>query len=52
MNRSTMNDSEQLHHRLMWAALLAGVGFAVSFVAEKAAEVIWRQVTGLEPPKN
>ena len=47
-----MNENEQLHHRLMWAALLAGVGFAVSFVAERIAEQVWKQVMGIEPPKN
>ena len=46
-----MTDNE-LVQRLIWASLLAALGFAVSFVAEKGAEFAWRRIMGGEPPKN
>jgi hypothetical protein len=37
--------------RLAWSGLLAGVGALTSILANRIAVVIWRRVTGEEPPE-
>jgi len=37
--------------RLMWSALLAGLGALASIATTRAATVIWRRVYGEEPPE-
>ncbi len=40
-----------LAKRLMWQALLAGVGALTSLVATRLAAVAWRRVFDEEPPE-
>ena len=37
--------------RLMWSALLAGIGALSGFVTQRLATLIWRRVFGEEPPE-
>ena len=37
--------------RLMWSALLAGVGVLASLAANRTAAVVWKRVFGEEPPE-
>jgi hypothetical protein len=37
--------------RLMWSALVAGVGVLASIAANRTATVVWRRVFGEEPPE-
>jgi hypothetical protein len=37
--------------RLLWSALLAGVGALASIVASRMATVIWRRIFDEEPPE-
>jgi hypothetical protein len=37
--------------RLMYSALLAGLGALASLAAHRTAGVVWRQVFGEEPPE-
>lgn len=40
----------ELVKRLMWASLLAGVGFGVTFITERIAAFLWRQIFNEDPP--
>jgi len=40
-----------LAKRLMWSALLAGVGVLASLMTPRVATVIWRRVFSEEPPE-
>ncbi|MCX6388126.1 MAG: hypothetical protein NTX07_05290 [Solirubrobacterales bacterium] len=42
----------ELITRLAWTGLLAAIGFGVSIVSERIAEMAWRHFMGTEPPKN
>jgi hypothetical protein len=46
-----MNE-EDLVQRLMWSALIAGLGFVISIASERLAAVAWRRIFGTEPPKK
>ena len=37
--------------RLMWSALLAGLGALSSILAQRAAGLVWRRVFAEEPPE-
>ncbi len=37
--------------RLIWSALLAGLGALASIATSKAAAVIWRRAFGEDPPE-
>jgi hypothetical protein len=37
--------------RLMWSALLAGLGALSSLVAQRTAAVVWRRLFEEEPPE-
>jgi hypothetical protein len=37
--------------RLMWSALLAGIGALASIATQRTATVIWRRVFGEDPPE-
>ena len=37
--------------RLMWSALLAGVGAVAAIVANRAATVVWRRAFDEDPPE-
>jgi hypothetical protein len=39
-----------LHKRLLWSGLLAGLGALTSIVATKLAAVIWTRVFKEDPP--
>jgi len=36
--------------RLMWTGLVAALGAAASFVADRSARTIWRRTFGEDPP--
>lgn len=40
----------ELVKRLMWSALVAGVGSLASVVAMRVAAMIWRRIYDEEPP--
>ena len=42
--------SNDLTKRLMWSALLAGLGALTTIVANKLAAVIWTRAFGEDPP--
>jgi hypothetical protein len=37
--------------RLMWSALLAGLGAVASILTTRAAAMIWRRAFGEDPPE-
>ncbi len=37
--------------RLLWAGLLAGIGWLANITAERAAATLWRRLLGEEPPE-
>ncbi len=37
--------------RLMWSALLAGLGAIASVITARAAAMIWRRAFGEDPPE-
>lgn len=41
----------ELVKRLVWSALLAGLGALASVATTKTAAVIWRRAFGEEPPE-
>lgn len=41
----------ELSKRLMWSALLAGLGALASVVTTKVAAMIWRRAFGEDPPE-
>jgi hypothetical protein len=42
----------ELAKRLMWSALLAGIGALTSVVTNKMASVIWVKIFDEEPPED
>jgi hypothetical protein len=40
-----------LHKRLVWSGLLAGLGALASIATQRAATVIWQRVYGEDPPE-
>jgi hypothetical protein len=42
--------NHDLHKRLLWSGLLAGLGALTSIVATKLAAVIWTRVFKEDPP--
>lgn len=42
----------ELVQSLLWAGLVALLGFALTRVAEKSAEMVWVRVFGSEPPRR
>jgi hypothetical protein len=38
--------------KLMWTGLYAGVGTLAAIVSRRTATIIWRTLTGEEPPKR
>lgn len=42
----------ELVQSLLWAGLVALIGFTMAKVAEKGAEVVWIRVFGTEPPRR
>lgn len=45
-----MSDND-LFKRLMWAALVAGVGALASALGHRSATLIWRRLFGEDPPE-
>ena len=45
-----MKDNE-LVKRLVWSALLAGLGALASIATTKVAALVWRRVYGEDPPE-
>ena len=45
-----MKDNE-LVKRLVWSALLAGLGALASIATTKIATLVWRRVYGEDPPE-
>jgi hypothetical protein len=45
-----MTDNELLK-RLIWAALMAGLGALASMLSHRSAALIWRRVFREEPPE-
>jgi hypothetical protein len=50
-NRLTRMKENEMAKRLMWSALLAGIGALSSIVANRAAGMIWQRVFDEEPPE-
>jgi hypothetical protein len=50
-NRLTQMKENEMAKRLMWSALLAGIGALSSILANRAAGVIWQRVFDEEPPE-
>jgi hypothetical protein len=50
-NRLTRMKENEMAKRLMWSALLAGVGALSSLLANRAAGLIWQRVFDEEPPE-
>jgi hypothetical protein len=40
-----------LAKRLMWSALLAGIGALASIATQRTATMVWRRVFGEDPPE-
>jgi hypothetical protein len=40
-----------LHKRLMWSGLLAGLGALASIATTRVAAMIWRRAFGEDPPE-
>jgi hypothetical protein len=40
-----------LHKRLMWSGLLAGLGALASVATTRVAAMIWRRAFGEDPPE-
>jgi len=40
-----------LHNRLMWSGLLAGLGALASIATTRVAAMIWRRAFGEDPPE-
>ena len=51
LGRSVARASWTLRHEVR-PDLLAAIGFGVSIVSERIAEMAWRHFMGTEPPKN
>ena len=49
-NRLTIMENEMVK-RLMWSALLAGMGALTSMVANRLAAVVWKRLFDEEPPE-
>lgn len=45
-----MKDNDMVK-RLMWSALLAGLGALASIATARSAAMIWRKVYGEDPPE-
>ena len=43
--------SNDLHKRLMWSGLLAGLGALASIAVTKTATLIWQRAFGEDPPE-
>jgi hypothetical protein len=43
--------SNDLHKRLLWSGLLAGLGALASIAVQRAATAIWLRVFGEDPPE-
>jgi hypothetical protein len=41
----------EIHKRLLWSGLLAGLGALASIATTKVAALIWRRVFGEDPPE-
>ncbi len=50
-NRLTQMKENEMAKRLMWSALLAGIGALTSILANRAAGLIWQRVFDEEPPE-
>jgi hypothetical protein len=50
-NRLTHMKENEMAKRLMWSALLAGIGALSSILANRAAGLIWQRVFDEEPPE-
>ena len=40
-----------LHKRLLWSGLLAGLGAVASIAVQRVATVIWHRAFGEDPPE-
>ena len=43
--------SDDLHKRLLWAGLLAGLGALASIATQRVATLIWQRAFGEDPPE-
>jgi hypothetical protein len=46
-----MSMENEMVKRLVWSALLAGMGALTSIVANRLATVVWKRVFDEEPPE-
>jgi len=51
MKDSLLVKQSPLVKRLLWSALLAGIGALTSLIATRIASMIWVRVFGEEPPE-
>jgi hypothetical protein len=50
-NRLPQMKENEMAKRLMWSALLAGIGALSSIVANRLAGIVWQRVFDEEPPE-
>ena len=43
--------TNDIHKRLVWSALLAGIGALASLATTRVAAVVYRQIFGEDPPE-